>query len=123
MAKSKEQAPSAPSEETPAAEAASVEAPPPPAPEPAPPWRTVAFARAACSIAYPWGVVAYLGGDLEDEPSRVEVLRSVGGWDLVDIESPEHLEQLCAERAQELESLAQRAAALGYRLLRSGQKA
>jgi hypothetical protein len=91
-------------------------------PEPAV-WKSVAFARTACTIAYSFGLVRYVGGDVEEEPSRVEVLRACSGFDVVDVSSPEHLAQMRADLAAEVDDLRARAERIGYTLVRHTEKA
>lgn len=86
------------------------------------PWRTVALCRRVQTIAYPTGIQRYVGGELEEMPARVEVLRPCEHWSFVDVDGPEQLEDLRASLAAEVEDLRARAANLGYELVASGTK-
>lgn len=124
MAKSKSSEVAEP--EAPAPEATGVDAAPAPAPESAPApvvWRTVALCQRSQTVAFPQGVQRYLGGEIEDQPARVEVLRACEHWSLIDIESPEQLDDLRASLASEVEDLRARAARIGYDLVQSGSAA
>lgn len=119
MAKSKSSEVAEP--EAPAPEAAGVDAAPESAPAPVV-WRTVALCQRVQTIAYPSGVQRYLGGEIEDQPTRVEVLRACEHWSLIDLENPEQLDDLRASLASEVEDLRARAARIGYDLVQSGAK-
>ncbi len=124
MAKSKSSEVAEPEAPAPAPEPAPEAAGVDPAPAPAPAvWRTVALCQRVQTIAYPSGVQRYLGGEIEDQPARVEVLRACDHWSLIDLESPEQLDELRASLASEVEDLRARAARIGYDLVQSGQSA
>ncbi len=105
----------------------SIEATPESLAEPAPiddrpVWRTVALARRHATVAFSLGCISYQGGEIEEDPSRVEVLRTVEGFEMIDLRGTEQLEELRADLAAEVASLVARAERIGYALVRQGAR-
>jgi hypothetical protein len=88
----------------------------------APPWRTVALCQRSQAVAFADGMYRYLGGEIEDQPSRVDALRPCDGWQFVELEGPEQLSDLRDSLEREVAELSKRAAAIGYDLVRNGSQ-
>lgn len=86
------------------------------------PWRTFALCLRAQTVAFRFGTVVYVGGELEEDPQRVETLRSCDGFRMVDVLSEKHAEELRSDLAKAREDLSEAAASLGYKLVRHGDR-
>ena len=135
MAKSKPEAAAAPETPALAPEASApvaVEVPKPepvPAPEASAPvavevpvWRTFALCQRGQTVAFQFGTVVYVGGELEEDPQRVETLRSCDGFELVEVYSEEHADSLRADLARIYDELSRAASRIGYKLARHGDR-
>lgn len=86
------------------------------------PWRTFALCLRAQTVAFRFGTVVYIGGELEEDPQRVETLRSCDGFRMVDVLSEKHAEELRSELAKARKALSEAATSLGYKLVRHGDR-
>jgi hypothetical protein len=114
--------------DAPAAEEAAPDAPsdaPAATPEPAldrPVWRTFALCLRSQVVAFAFGSVRYLGGELEEDQPRVAVLRSCEGWRFFDVHDEKDADALRAAIAREVEALRVEAERFGWKLVRAGDE-
>jgi hypothetical protein len=83
-------------------------------------WRTIALATRPCTVAFSLGCVSYLGGEIEEDPARVAVLRTLEGFEFIELEHPSDLDRVRASLTKEVDDLTRRAQAIGYKLVRQG---
>ena len=85
--------------------------------------RVIARAKCAKQIAFPDGFHAYRGGEIETDPRRVEVLKSMPEWfDIKEIDSDEHLKSIVESERSEFERLRAMCAAHGFIVHRHGDR-